>query len=169
MKLTKTDKGAFVRAVMQEVPKIDYDEAIRKRLLEEEIKQAPPKLAAILMDNSMRGLLKQEYCGYRAQYAGWYITWPEFKLSPELRAELDQLISLKTKQNTTRYELEKSVGALIESCSTLKQARERLPEFVKYLPADRATTGATNLPAPLVADTVVELVKNGWPAGAKKK
>jgi len=47
----------------------------------------------------------------------------------------------------------------------LKQAQERLPELVKYLPADREKTRVTNLPA--VINPVAELTAAGWPKDKK--
>lgn len=57
--------------------------------------------------------------------------------------------------------LKAKLTAAIAACFTLKQAKERLPEFVKYLPTDRDSTGTSNLPA--VANLVADLVQLGWP------
>lgn len=49
------------------------------------------------------------------------------------------------------------------ACKTLKQARERLPEFEKYPPKD-VEKSPTMLPA--LANLVADLTKVGWPATA---
>lgn len=90
MRLTKSDKEAFVRAVMDDVPMVDYDEHRHSALLCQRV--------------------------------------------------------------------------FAETCSTLKTAKERLPEFEKYLPTERGTTGTINLP---VANTVADLINAGWPKGAQ--
>ena len=52
--------------------------------------------------------------------------------------------------------------AVISGCTTLKQAQERLPEFVKYLPQpERKAT--PNLPS--TTDVFDSLTKAGWPKG----
>jgi hypothetical protein len=56
------------------------------------------------------------------------------------------------------------VSAAIQACTTLKQLQERLPEFVKYAPAE--VTKSTN--ALVVQSPVNELKALGWPVGAKK-
>jgi hypothetical protein len=66
-------------------------------------------------------------------------------------------------EDETRYKAERSLAGVVEACSTLKQLKERLPEFTKYYPTEEAPTA--NLPA--LANVVADLSKLGWPKGAK--
>lgn len=61
--------------------------------------------------------------------------------------------------------LRKQLTAVIASCTTLKQAKEALPEFIKYLPKEPGS--AIDRTLPVVGNLVADLVKAGWPA--KKK
>jgi hypothetical protein len=62
------------------------------------------------------------------------------------------------------YDAECHLKGVIESCSSLKQLNERLPEFKKYFPTEEKPVA--NLPA--LANVVAELSKLGWPKGANK-
>lgn len=62
------------------------------------------------------------------------------------------------------YKLRKQLTAVITACSTLKQATEALPEFIKYLPQEPDKTIDRTLP--VVGNLFADLSKAGWP---KKK
>lgn len=81
---------------------------------------------------------------------------------PEKYAQLVEIGVLAIEQNKVRAALENQVSGIISTCSTLKTAEERLPEFKKYLPADRGGSGLANL---LVANVLAELMNAGWPKG----
>lgn len=68
----------------------------------------------------------------------------------QLRSQIDKCNDLNSK-----------LTAAIGACTTLKRAKEALPEFEKYLPEDRETTGVGNLPA--IANLVTDLMHLGWP------
>lgn len=59
------------------------------------------------------------------------------------------------------YKLRKQLTAVITACSTLKQATEALPEFIKYLPEEAAKTIDRTLP--VVGNLFTDLSKAGWP------
>lgn len=59
MRLTKYLKEAFVRAAMDDVPKIDYQEKIISMIIAEAVRQLPPKVRAIYNDKSLRGFLEE--------------------------------------------------------------------------------------------------------------
>jgi hypothetical protein len=61
--------------------------------------------------------------------------------------------------------LETKLYATIRAFNTVKQARDAMPEFAKYLPED-ADPKCKTLPA--ITDLVTDLMKAGWPDGGKK-
>lgn len=63
--------------------------------------------------------------------------------------------------------LRKQLTAVIASCTTLKQAKEALPEFVKYLPEEPGS--AIDRTLPVVGNLVAELSKAGWPKKDSKR
>lgn len=167
MRLTKTDKEAFVRAVMDDVPKIDYDEQVRSLMakwgrepLPEELRPMVKKYPQYFNDVHV---YTPAYCPNVNAVCNPDWAYNGFKdCEPEKYAELAGIGVLNHEQDEARQALERKVAALINPCSTLKMAKERLPEFEKYLPAERGGFGTVNLP---VANTVADLMNAGWPKG----
>lgn len=166
MRLTKYDRQAFVSAVLDDIPKIDYEAKAHKLIREfaittfpEELRPLVKKYPEFFQDRYVGGLPH----GLRSMYA---------KIRPDVAGNLkkyselwDQLVELGKQQSEQNNALEKQrakLEAVISQCSTLKVARERLPEFDKYLPQDKPNSVATNLP---VANLVSDLMALGWPKG----
>lgn len=170
MRLNKSDKEAFVRAVMDDVPEINYDELINEAtqnyLLDHVL---PAEIAAIYRRNDLRPFLERSYTHMPGNLCNVYsVKSREFNFTdlPNDHPILRDLRDLKLKQDAQHSErrlLENRLKGVIEACSTLKSATERLPKFVAYLPADRDGTGVTGLPA--ISDVVAVLVAAGWPKG----
>lgn len=167
MRLTKDDKFAFVRAVMNDVPQVDYAEQVRQKVQEWCFAAMPAELRPVAKKYP-------EFFETRYVYTPsgcpsvWAICSPEhnghsFEAKfPEKWVELTGIGQRSKAQDAALCALEERVGALINTCTTLKQAEERLPEFAKYLPADRDPAVKSNLP---VANTLAELQAAGWPKG----
>jgi hypothetical protein len=64
------------------------------------------------------------------------------------------------KRQRTYYQLKSA----IESCTTIKQLNDRLPEFKKYFPT--VEKPVANMPA--LTNVVADLSKLGWPKGESK-
>jgi hypothetical protein len=169
MKLSKSDRGAFVRAVMDDVPQIDYDKQVTDLVHTIMREQMPPKLRAVYDDKELRPFLYHGNYHNEVRVAG--VTrvnccYP-VKLSDENKTHLIELATAYKQQEDQRDELRQKLEATILTCTTLKQAKERLPEFERYLPADRDGIATANLPA--VANLVGDLTKAGWPKKEEKK
>ena len=167
MRLTKTDKRAFVRAVMNDVPKTDYESLAQKAFEKWFVTELPPKLAAVYADAQLKNALdktwvygfSRDYCLDRYQLCGNYIVAES--IPQALHDELIKLADLHKAQQQSRNSLEEKLESAINSCSTLKVARKRLPEFEKYLPAERdGISNTANLP--VIANLVADLVTAGW-------
>ena len=162
MKLTKSDRGAFVAAVLSDVPTVDYNEQAQKLVKAELETKLPAKVLAVLKDKTTSHYIESKYVSLPGGLQNFYLQAAEgFKKSESLTKALEQLDSLNTAQSDTRAQLREKVAGIIGACSTLKQAAERLPEFAQYLPADRDGSGLSNLPA--ISGVVAELVQAGWP------
>jgi hypothetical protein len=159
MKLTKTDREAFVRAVMCDVPMIDYNEEARVLTINHLVATLPSAVRALWDDNALRGYVK--VTTHFMKYPLCNVIAPEGEFSTELVAQIDSLAAAMSAQRADRDVLRGRIATMIEGCSTLAQATKALPEFVKYLPAERDRTGATNLPA--ISGVVADLTKAGWP------
>lgn len=168
MKLTQNDRDAFVRAVMNDVPTIDYVEQSRALVLKQLVQKLPPKIKAIWNDSELRGFIKCD-AYFRPIGSLSSVYGPPVEYSPDAATmvKLQGMSAAKTAQHERLQELRSKVSGAIQGCTTLKQAKERLPEFEKYLPADRDGTGVNQLPA--IANVVADLVKAGWPKDKNKK
>jgi hypothetical protein len=168
MKLTNNIREAFVRAVMADVPAIDYAEQIRKLVHEDAISQLPPKVRAIYKDAATAHFVNVTHW---SQYTDTSVAVPagrgtSFKLSVETKAKVDELQAQGKDQRTKRNDLKARLEAVAASVTTRKALAEALPEFEKYLPADEAAALRT---VPVIANVVADFVKAGWPKGSKSK
>lgn len=159
MKLTKNLREAFVRAVMADVPKVDYREQIQKVATTAAVAMLPSAVAAAYK-------LFPEYIETRHVYVGsMYVYVPAAEspvFSGDIKQELSQLEALHEAQEESRNALRTKLNAAANSVTTRKALAELLPEFEKYLPADERTA-TLNLPA--VANIVADFVQAGWPKG----
>lgn len=163
MKLTKADKEAFVRAVMDDVPMVNHNEEAASLVMAEVIANLPEKVKTAYEAHPewiKRDLINLPGC-LRSMYGPALGYTRASELSKELQERLEALAAAEKEQLRVRCELEQKVRAIINSCTTLKQAKERLPEFEKYLPAERGSFGTAQLP--VVANLVTDLVNLGWP------
>jgi hypothetical protein len=151
MKLTRSDRAAFVHAVMQDVPAEDWgaqlDAVARDEVLP--LVVAHPHIAEV----------RHAWGGHANVF---------LKDCPEtagVQAKMAAVAAARDAEYAARMALQHKLEAAIGACSTLAAAQKALPEFEKYLPKDRTKTGATSLPA--VANLVADLTKLGWPKDKK--
>jgi uncharacterized coiled-coil protein SlyX len=173
MRLTNTIRQAFVKAAMQDVPKIDYAEQIRV-MLEKAAKEAlSPKVRAVWEDNHLRGFVTdctEHYTfGYRPNSVRLSVVLPSnhsyslsgYTLPKEVIEKVNELGNAWAVQEKTLSELSDKLIGAAASVSTREALVKLLPEFEKYLPVDESSAQKTNLPA--VANIVSDFVKAGWP------
>ena len=166
MKLTKVHKQAFVKAVMQDLPQVEYREQAYKLMQDFVTSRMPKEVRATYDNKDTRHWLQPQSryidaVGYIG-YVGMSINEDSMK-SPErdiLVAELKQIEKLACAQREQLKAVEEKINAVIAGCGTRKVALARLPEFEKYLPTELegATAGV-----PMITDLVVSLTSLGWP------
>jgi hypothetical protein len=164
MRLTNSDRDAFIIAVMDDVPRYDYAADAQKLVMERAAEKLPPKVREIWRNAELRGFIQCDTfvrtdCGtFRAP------------IDPQIegadKTTLAYLAAKSKAQKSSRDELRSRVRAAIYSCTTLKQAKERLPEFAKYLPMDR--DGYIDRSVPAISGLVADLSKAGRPKGQPK-
>lgn len=159
MRLTKNDKQAIVRAIMADVPKPD------KKKRREELQEAVVKA----MSPEARKLFKVCPSASRTKYVGELIYDGSWSSRDIIVGDVSDGIieKFKEKYDDEDKKIFKAGCELknaIESCSTLKQLNDRLPEFKKYFPLEQKSSA--NLPA--LTNIVANLEKLGWPKGTNK-
>lgn len=171
MRLTNFLRDAFVRAVMADVPTINYEEKAQKLAREAvmtKFKEAFPTLdyeaacqsgwfesSSISLPYGITNIYMKATCGYG-------MLQDDKKLWPKLEALAEQ----KKEQDSKFSALQSRLSGVAYACTTRKQLEEALPEFSAYLPAEEAKA-AKNLPA--VANVLSDFVKAGWPKHNKGK
>lgn len=163
MRLTKSDRDAFVSAVMDDVPSVDYRGQAHALVREDAVNQLPKKVKEVYEDDSLKKYLDRVSVYLNDQFHSAYVVGPEYKMSSAVAAKIKELAEKHKEQDKRRRVLKDSLKSAILACNTLKQAKERMPEFEKYLPADRDSTGTSNLPA--ISNLVTDLMLAGWRGG----
>lgn len=169
MRLNKVHKRAFVKAVMDDLPSIDYNEQAQKLVEEYFAAKCPADVVAF--NKKHPGLLKTQRAATPYPLNGVYTPFAleachnTESTHPVLWKKLVPLAEAAKTQAEKAHSLREKVRGLIEACSTRKQAAERMPEFEKYLPAEE-TAPLANLP---VSNVVAELVSAGWPKGTEPR
>lgn len=184
MRLNNSQRDAFVRAVMQDVPTVDYKEQLRTAIQDYLYNIAPAEVKVLYDNEKLRKYLTlgsvsvyREDVGFTDMYLVPYGVdgnrWgrPDFRIDLSKAEEnpalgvIKSLVISKTEQRIAHANLENKLRQTIYSVTTLKQALELMPEFAKYLPEEVVAT--KQLPA--VANLVADLNKAGWPKQQDKK
>lgn len=174
MKLTKYHRQAFVNAVMQDVPSINYDELCQKVIEDDMLRVAPAELVRALQNKVVRPyILNGAACwSHKArQVDGSYIqawtldlssitVFAGYEPSDKARVELENLFMAAAKQWLDRSRLKDKLQGAIDGCTTLEKAKKLLPEFVKYLPEEEDPPSKF---VPVLTGLVDDLTKLGWP------
>lgn len=165
MRLNNSIKNAFVKAVLDDTGFIDFNTQFNDRLKNHFYKIAPPEVKAIYDNPKTRPYIGQNSVSlhYGTQYLGWFCSL----LVPvdgqvtdmDLLAELAFIKTQEKDQNDKRRELEAKLHGVIDSFTTVKLAREALPEFAKYLPE---VDGSRCKTLPAIAGLVADLQNVGW-------
>lgn len=172
MRLTNTMRDAFVRAVMQDVPYIDYKEQMRKVATDGAIAALPPEVRNAWENPETKDYIKVSYFTVGHGEASMNITlpgtdssgWrhPKLASAADVKKKIDDLSTKHNAQHEVRKDLEAKIKGAAYAVTTRKALAEALPEFERYLPADEAVA-TRNLPA--LANIVADFTKAGWPKG----
>lgn len=163
MRLTTSMRDAFIRAAMDDVPSVDYQEEIRKLVMDDAISQLPESIKKIYKDPKTKDFV---YTGYTHQMVTVYVPMEknkEYVPSEKVKERLVEIKALEREQQNSRTELRQKLKGVAYGCNTRKQLLELLPEFEKYLPSELQVSTAHRVPAIVV---VKDFVDAGWP---KKK
>lgn len=171
MRLTSSDRDAFVAAAMDDVPKIDYSEQAKRLILAHMKTTVPTDLLAMIEKYPDR-FVAHKVCmplhleDFYTKLTHKYVSWGDAVADDAMRKRIGEIDELSRAQTNTHRQLEAKLRAVISECTTLKQAKERMPEFEKYLPEDR--DGKVCRQMPVIANLVEDLMAAGWPKDKPK-
>ena len=169
MKLTSYHRNAFVRAVIDDIPKIDYSEEIRTAVQNYALSKLPVEIKAIWRNNQLRGFLKTRtgyFGGVHVEFPCWSDNSRSDGNEIENSKTVSALIAKATAQRVAIDEVQRKVSSAIHSVTTLKNAKELLPEFAKYLPLE--SDPPSKFAPAVIANLSAELVALGWPKEGSK-
>ena len=165
MRLTNFLRDGFIRAVMHDVPKIDYEEQAQKmarEAIKAKFNKAFPGLdydkvgesgwfesGSVDLPRYINNIYAKPSCGYGM-----------LKSDEKLWAKLEALGAKKREQDERMTSLETRLKGVAYACTTRKQLEEALPEFSKYLPEEEAKAAKT---LPALANVLSDFVAAGWP------
>lgn len=161
MRLTKVMQQAFVRAAMNDVPRIDYQELIRSEVNKKVA--SLHKKAKIVDIDPLRFDRQYIHLGSQSIYVNGIL--PSEIESIKNDPKILEYKELNTVQSKKINALNQSLTGAISGCTTRKQAVEAFPEFEKYLPED---AGKAIRSVPALANILSDFVKAGWPKDMKR-
>ncbi len=82
-------------------------------------------------------------------------------VSAEMRAKQLELIGKHLAQQKTLDQLQEKLRIAIQAVNTVKQAKEVMPEFAKYLPVEAEKS--SGLPSPIFKTLLSDLMSVGFP------
>jgi 5'-deoxynucleotidase YfbR-like HD superfamily hydrolase len=159
MKLTKYQKQGIARAIINDIPRVDYNKR-REELQDAVVKIMTAPIAKLYKTNPdalRRGYLDAGLVAERHDNS-----WIVIGDVPE--KQVKTLAEKYRDENDARYAAKRQLERAIDGCNTLKQLMTTLPEFEKYYPTEAQPT--KNLPA--LANVVADLSRLGWPKGEMK-
>lgn len=150
MKLNKLDKDCIVKRILQDVPKPTHD-AVKHALQERAIKLMSPKFRKLAKTEEAKFLL-------HTNVNAWNLHLDHSVNICIADAKLEDVIAPFVADHKEYTDLKAKLHAAFAGVNTRKQAVDKFPEFVPYLPPEPGTT--QNLPA--VANVIADLLKFGW-------
>ena len=170
MRLTETIRQAYVRAVMDDVPLVDYNEMARALVRKTFLNMMPKEVQALAAKADTASWLNTYWCSLPfplSQYKG-IMPGDNFSIEAKLPVvwkKLESLASDELAQRKQRNELETKLEGCARAATTRKMLADLLPEFEKYLPSDEGSICRT---LPAVANVVADFAKAGWPKSKRK-
>ena len=174
MRLSTSMRQAFIRAVMDDVPFVDYDEQLRQLAQKTVDSYRPAALVRALdLDPSIQDWLNRDY-QYIHKYQKSFCLVGSMQSLDRLNADKDftlaavNLRKLQQAQQEKRSALEAKLKASAQACQTRAQLAKAFPEFEKYLPTEAGNSKCL----PALANLMSDFMAAGWPkqpASAEKE
>lgn len=172
MRLTNAMRDVFVRAVILDVPQVDYGELIRARVLEMVKGHYPPLVSQAAKQHPdwlhrTNIYVEREVKGRRTTVVGVSFifstdgeAYRAFRAEVNNDPEVGKLCDSHLTQAEIRNTLQSELTALAQGCGTREQLLKAAPTFAAYLPDPEVKASAL---LPVTTDLVRRLKKQGWP------
>jgi hypothetical protein len=157
MRLTNTIRQAFVKAALDDVPSVNYQDQMYKLALKDAVDQLPPDVVKAYKAHPQYFNVSGRYHDGVGHYGG---PWGDNRMRPETVKQIQDLHELNQAQRDHRRQLEIKLRGVADSTNTRKALVEALPEFEKYLPVEDLPLSRQ---VPALANVLSDFVKAGWP------
>lgn len=163
-RLNDSMRRAFVNAVMQATPQIDYDEQMRVFLQREAISFLPATLSALYPEYGE--YFEHTYFSTPGGFANVSVVGDANALkervntTPQLRAMYDAISSQRAAQTEKMQALRQKLRATALNVGTVKSLREAVPELARFVPDDNPEV---NRLAPAHTELITDLRAAGLP------
>lgn len=147
MRLTNYMRQAFVRSVMQEIPKPDYESL--KKQCQDALYAAMSADVRRVYRKSPKALVTVSSWDFDDRYSHRFVVGD---------ADFDKVAEPFLEQCKARERFRKKLENTVNGFTTVKQLRDAFPELAHHLPDEKKPT--VNLPA--VANLVADMVQLGW-------
>jgi hypothetical protein len=160
MKLTKYQKLAILRSIVDDIPQ--PDKAARRVAIQAEVVK--------LMTPAVRKVYRETPEALRTECVYDLHNGESWESRMIVRGNVDEkvieeLMKPYRAEDEERGEIIHKLRGVIDACTTLKKLKDTLPEFEKYFPKENEPV--KNLPA--VANLVTDMMKLGWPKKGEAK
>lgn len=164
MRLTKTIKDEIIDAIMDDVPKVDYDTLIQDTAIKEGLKTVPPEI--MRLKDKYPEWIKGEKYFYVPNFRSLCILHNSDSKSIEItKGIIAPLVKKYNEQIAERKAMQAKLEASFASITTDTKFAELFPDFVKYMPSEaKPATGF----AVATTEVLDGLKKLGWPKEAAK-
>lgn len=168
MRITNSDREAFVRSAMDDVPEVDYSEQAMSIIVKHLKSTVPVDLQSVIAkypDWFAASVVHMpaHISNFTTRLGRGYVDWDDLGLSAEDTLKIREIAVAAKAQYDARTDLTQKLRGAINACGTLKQALETLPEFAKYLPQER--DGKVTRSVPAITNLATDMANMGWPKG----
>ena len=164
MRLNHNDKRAFVRAVMADVPQVDYHEQIDAAVRAFAAKRIPLGLEKFYAKSPEIFSSPSVYLEDVGENINWPVAAGNCPLK-DITKLVKPLFEANDKQTAELRAAQRKLELSILGMRTRGSVVKNFPELEKYLPA---APQAADRSLPVASSVVTDLLKLGWPKGKKK-
>lgn len=165
LRLNELMRNAFVRAVMDDVPQIDYEAQAESLVQAEAVSKMPEKVRQVYDDPALRRFLFTSCFCTPPGLDNVYVYGESLEELSEGSVKVLKTIAEKARAQTAeRKVLLDKIRKVSRAYGTREALVKAMPEFEKYLPVNPETPSRL---LPVVQNVVSDFVKAGWPKDRK--
>lgn len=157
MRLTNSIRNNIVDSIMNDVPTEDFQTQFEKLVHKESYKQLPEQIKKIYDNPELRKYLGGSTVRCFNSGLGSILTLNSEFDESKIRISMDAIAQRNNIQKEDRRRIKNQILIALDSVSTIKAARDLMPEFDKYFPKPNQV-----MKYPIANNIVSDLKSMGW-------